>query len=234
MAKKAKPKAGGLGSLASQLKTVSPKSSNKSEWLDELILAGLKQACFPEGTTTIRSQSDFDEALSKGGKHWVSSTMELETSLVAALTLRDTILAEINQTKINSLKLDAALEDIKAQLYRLFEPRFLRYTSHSALKQYPRYLRAVQSRLEKLHFASKTAKEESALAELQTMFDNKVRELTHADLASDYVFTHTPQLVEFARMLEEWRVSIFAQHLRTQIPVSEKRLRKFWQHEVLS
>lgn len=230
---KVKPRSAGLGSLATQLKTAAPKRSDNSEWLNELILAGLKEACFPEGLDCIREQPSFDKALAQGGKNWVSTTLELETSLLTALNLRDSTLSQINQIKVDSIAIDGVVEDIKAQLYRLFEPSFLRYTSPSTLKQYPRYLRAVESRIEKLSFASKTQNEEAALIELQTMFEQRVLELQRESLGLDFVFSRAPELIEFSRMLEEWRVSIFAQHLRTQIPVSEKRLRKFLQTEVL-
>ncbi len=234
LATKSNSKSSGLGSLASQLKTITPKSTDKSEWLDELILAGLKQACFAEGISQIRAQTQFEKALSTRGNQWVACTIELETSLVAALNLRDSLLAQINTITVDSVAIDTTLEDIKAQMYRLFEPSFLRYTSISTLKQYSRYLRAVESRLEKLGFASKTASEEAALHHFQTLHQEKVDELQHPDLGTDFAFSKAPKLIEFARMLEEWRVSIFAQHLRTQIPVSEKRLRRFWENEVLS
>ena len=230
---KVKAKPGGLGSLATQLKSITPKSSDRSEWLDELVVAGLKEACFPHGVNAIRNQSDFSSALSNGAKNWVASTLDIESSLLAALNLHDAILAKINQIPVQSMTTDSALEDIKAQLYRLFEPNFLRYTSPSTLKQYPRYLRAVESRLEKLSFSSNTGEQESKLIEIQAMFDKRVQELQLEKLPLDFVFARAPALIEFARMLEEWRVSIFAQHLRTQMPVSEKRLRKFWRAEIL-
>jgi ATP-dependent helicase HrpA len=135
---------------------------------------------------------------------------------------------------VDSIATDLALENIKSQLYRMFEPSFLSYTSLSTLKQYPRYLRALESRLEKLKFVSKTVSEEMALENLQKDFDSKVDKLSNPELELDYVFLSYPALIEFSKMLQEWRVSIFAQHLKTQIPISEKRLRKFWQLEIIN
>jgi len=234
MSVKQKGKGGGLGSLASQLETASPKTSNRPEWTNKLIEAGLSQACFGNNTQGIRGQTDFTQALKQGGKQWVPIATELEAALVSALRHRDSILAIANKTIVDNITLDLAIEDIKAQIYRMFEPSFLSYTSLSTLKQYPRYLRGIESRLEKLRFASKTVAEEMALESIQKDFNAKIDELSHAELDVDFVFLSHPALIEFSRMLQEWRVSIFAQHLRTQIPVSEKRLRKFWQTEVLS
>jgi len=233
MSLKQKAKGGGLGSLASQLKTASPQTSDKSEWTNRLIDTGLSQACFENGTQDIRSQIDFEQALSQGGKQWVPIATELEAALVSALRHRDSVLTIANQTQVEDIATDLAIEDIKAQAYQMFEPSFLSYTSLGTLKQYPRYLRAIESRLEKLKFASKTVSEEMALESIQKDFNAKIDELSRAELGLDFVFLSKPALVEFSRMLQEWRVSIFAQHLRTQIPVSEKRLRKFWQTKVV-
>ena len=219
-------KGGSLSSLATQLNSVLPKDTDKANWLDELIDAGLKAACFSEGLSSIRTQSQFEKALDLGNKHWVPMAMEFETALVSGLRQRDKLLNRINQTNANTLATDQALEDIKAQLYRLFDPTFLRFTELKNLKQYPRYLRAIETRLDKL---GKPHREDAALAEIQNRYDDKLSELTSDGLQVDYVFSLNPRLIEFTYMLEEWRVSIFAQHLKTRIPVSEKRLNAVWQ-----
>jgi len=55
-----------------------------------------------------------------------------------------------------------------------------------------------------------------------------VEKLDKEDLGLAYVYLSKPLLREFAMLMQEWRVSIFAQHLRTQVPVSEKRLLEAW------
>ena len=214
--------------------SISPTASkvNKSEWVSKLINAGLAQACFADGVAAIKNQTTFKNALEQGAKQWVPTSMELEAALVTAFKHRDSVLALINKLTVDSIAVDLAIEDIKAQIYRLFEPSFLSYTPLSTLKQYPRYLRAIESRIERLNFASKTISEEMALEAIQKNLNEKVNSLSHPNLDLDYVFIATPKLVEFSRMIEEWRVSIFAQHLRTQMPVSEKRLLKFWAEHI--
>jgi len=213
-----------LSSLAKQLKSVSPKTSYKSEWLEELINAALRQSCFAQGTDSIRNATLFANALS-GAKNWVSVALELETALLNALRQRDLLLKTVNNYRVDSISIDETLEDVKAQIYRLFSPSFLRYTSLAELKQYPRYLRAIDARLEKLKFASQPSTDEVALAHFQSQFDKKI---TDFDGDLGFVYHSQPTLRDFAILLEEWRVSLFAQHLRTQFPVSEKRLRKAW------
>ena len=221
-----------LSNLALQLKSVSVKSSNKKSWVNEIMLAGIKQSCFADTDfNSIRNQDTFTQALQTGGKNWVSSCIEIEQSLSSALDHRDQILNTLNTTAAHTIEIDTAIEDMKAQLYSLFEPQLLRYTPLTQLNQYARYLRAIESRIEKLKFASKTVNEEKALQLMQANFEEKIAILNDKNLSSgrDYVFHRYPSLYNFSILLEEWRVSIFAQHLKTMQPVSEKRIRKAWQ-----
>lgn len=231
------------GSLADQLKSIKAKPSaaqylkgDQINWSDEVIYCALQHACFPNGLISITSKEAFNNALHNGAKHWVSSAMKIETTLASYLIKRDSLLTTINQLNVNNVSIDNALEDIKAQLYRLFEPGFLRYTSIVQLKQYSRYLKALELRIEKLSFASKNPHDENALMQLQAQFDQHIMSLQKsADIYSlDYVFLSQPSLLTFHWMLQEWRLSIFAQQLRSKMPVSEKRLRSFWQTEVIN
>lgn len=232
--KTSKKPASGLSALAEKLSSVTLNASDKSQWRGELIMAALEQSCFAKGTTFIRTAKQFNSALEAGAKKWVSAALELETSLLKALKEQDKLLAHINDVSADTLEIDQAVEDIKSQLYRLFDPEFLRYTPLAELKQYPRYLRAIEARLEKIKFAGKTANEENALRKYQELFDETVNQLDSESglgLSSglDFAYQNSPALKDFAVLLEEWRVSIFAQQLRTQFPVSEKRVAKAWQ-----
>jgi len=228
------PNSNGLSSLATQLKHVGVKPSNRNKWVSEIMLAGLNQSCFVDheiNINDIRNNEAFEKVLSNGSKNWVSHCIEIEQSLSNALDHRDRVLSELNAVQADTIEIDSAVEDMKSQLYRLFEPRILRYTSLKQLNQYIRYLRAIESRIEKLKFASKTVNEEIALQEIQTQFEQKLDNLgdSKISLSPDYVYHRYPDLYHFSVSLEEWRVSIFAQHLKTMQPVSEKRLRNAWQ-----
>jgi ATP-dependent helicase HrpA len=114
----------------------------------------------------------------------------------------------------------AAVADVEQQLVRLFPSRFIVDTPAAQLAHYPRYLRAIGARLDKLKSdpARDTARM-NELAQLQTPF---LRELASRKGVFD------PRLEEFRWLLEELRVSLFAQELRTPMPVSVKRLQKVW------
>ena len=227
-------KLNGLSNLATQLKQVAVKPGNRNKWVNEIMLAGLNQSCFTGigiNINDVRDKESFEKALNTGSKNWVSNCIEIEQSLSNALDHRDKILAQLDAISAETIEVDRAIEDMKAQLYRLFEPRILRYTPFKQLNQYIRYMRAIESRIEKLKFASKTVNEEIALQEIQTLFEKKLDDFDNSQLSSspDYVYHCYPDLHDFSILLEEWRVSIFAQHLKTMQPVSEKRLRSAWQ-----
>jgi ATP-dependent helicase HrpA len=113
-----------------------------------------------------------------------------------------------------------AADDVQAQLQRLVGKRFLLDTPWSALQHLPRYLKAIVLRLDKLR--ADPARDAQRLAELrplQQRWQRRVAELRGAGHA---------RLDEYRWLLEELRVSLFAQELRTPQPVSAKRLDKVW------
>ncbi len=111
-------------------------------------------------------------------------------------------------------------DDISAQLQRLVGKRFLVTTDWAALLHLPRYLKAVVMRLDKLR--SDPARDAQRFAELRPLEQRWVRRT--ADLKG----APHARMDEYRWLLEELRVSLFAQELRTPQPVSPKRLDKAW------
>jgi ATP-dependent helicase HrpA len=146
-------------------------------------------------------------------------------NLIAAEVARlaGTVLAEwvAAQRKLKDSKAPRELaEDISAQLQRLVGPRFLQDTPWTALQHLPRYLKAVVLRLDK--WRADPARDAVRLAELRPLEQRWVRKTAELRGA-----THA-RLDEYRWLLEELRVSLFAQELRTPQPVSAKRLDKLW------
>jgi len=112
-------------------------------------------------------------------------------------------------------------EDIAAQLQGLVHKRFLFSTPWSQLQHLPRYLKAVTARLDKLR--ADPARDAKLMAELKTLEQRYTRRLAERKGVAD------ARLDDFRWQLEELRVSLFAQELRTPQPVSVKRLEKVWQ-----
>jgi ATP-dependent helicase HrpA len=112
-------------------------------------------------------------------------------------------------------------DDVSAQLQRLVGKRFLVQTPWAQLQHLPRYLKAITLRLDKLR--GDPARDALKLAELRPVEQRWVRALAERKGATD------ARLDEYRWLLEELRVSFFAQELRTPQPVSVKRLDKAWE-----
>jgi ATP-dependent helicase HrpA len=111
-------------------------------------------------------------------------------------------------------------DDVQAQLARLVGKRFVADTPWAQLAHLPRYLKGVSMRLDK--WRTDPARDASRLAELRPMEQRFLRTLAERKGLAD------ARLEEFRWLLEELRISLFAQELRTPQPVSVKRLEKAW------
>ena len=111
----------------------------------------------------------------------------------------------------------ATADDIAEQIGNLVFPGFLAATPYPRLAELPRYLKAVQARLATL--AVHPARDAAGLATISRVED------AYADLCEQAPAGRLPDFVEeIGWLIEELRVSLFAQTLRTRVPVSEKRV----------
>ena len=116
-----------------------------------------------------------------------------------------------------------ACADIAAQLAALMPKKFIATTPFERLQHYPRYLKAIGLRLEKAR--SDPARDTRLMADWQGLGKPWERE-RNAMLKSGQ--QGDAFLDEFRWLLEELRVALFAQELKTSSPVSVKRLQKMW------
>jgi ATP-dependent helicase HrpA len=115
-----------------------------------------------------------------------------------------------------------ALNDIKQQLSNLVYPGFVRDTPAQWLKELPRFLKAIELRLEKL--GSQVQKDRVWSGELSNLWAQyQVRLAKHRQEGK-----RDAQLELYRWWLEEYRVSLFGQQLGTKVPISDKRLSKQW------
>jgi len=112
--------------------------------------------------------------------------------------------------------------ELRAQRDALIHPGFLFETPWSQLAHLPRYLKALERRLAKyVENPARDAKHAQAVAELWQRYAQR--------RASNAVARKgEPALEAFRWQIEELKVSLFAQELRTPQPVSYKRLEKAW------
>jgi ATP-dependent helicase HrpA len=118
-----------------------------------------------------------------------------------------------------SLALISALNDVKSQLEQLVFPGFVARTGFAQLSQLPRYLTAIEKRLEKLPGnVQRDALNMAAVQRLEDDYDDAVSALLPGRRAGT-------ELTQVRWMIEELRVSLFAVELGTAYSVSEKRIR---------
>ncbi len=167
-----------------------------------------------------RSSGDFDKSYKEGKSQIVSVADEIESLIVTMLPL----LSEIRKTlKKQNLTATHGVKDINQQLTYLFSPEYLANVPIEWLKHYPRYLKAIQYRLEKLPLNPKKDKE------LWITLDRLEQRLTDFTYNwSDLSLSTQTEVWKHRFMLQEYRVSLFSQQLKTAFPISDKRINRHW------
>lgn len=189
--------------------------------LREQLIDLLADLSFIQGQPLPRNADEFDAARKRGRKQMlvvVQDLAKLAINLFEQYHAAQVALADTTATK----HADAA-EDIRKQVRELTQEGFLTATSWHWLQQYPRYFRAVVDRLQKLRTGG-GQRDRQAMAELaphQQRYDDRIAKNDPAD-------ANNAELSEYRWMLEELRVSLFAQQLGTSIKVSPQRLEKQW------
>ena len=190
------------------------------EQLREELLDAILDRAFLHGKAAPRNQAAFDNLLEYGKTRLAAARVEVgETAagILAAYHEARRILSSES-----SLVWAEAITDISEQLARLVYPGFLRQTPPEWLPHLPRYLRAMASRLQKIRQAPDKDRQRSA--EIVRLSECCWRQWErNAERERD-----DPELVRFRWLLEELRVSQFAQELKTIAPVSVKRLEEQW------
>jgi ATP-dependent helicase HrpA len=115
----------------------------------------------------------------------------------------------------------AACADMQSQVQGLINKQFLSNNEFAQLAHFPRYLKALTVRIDKLR--ADPARDAKLMAEWQQAANPWQK------AARGHTSLQDPKMQEFRWMLEELRVSLFAQELRTPMPISLKRLQKVWE-----
>jgi ATP-dependent helicase HrpA len=190
----------------------------------EVLVADLIDAAYQRALMTEspvpRTKADFERYLAAGRGNIVSSANELEQLLLGWLPLLVDIQRTLKQLGLAVVK---AAPDINRQLVFLFQKHFFAEVPEQWLQQYQRYLKALQARLEKLPGQPQKDREYVQLLE---KLENKPGDI--GDRWQDFSRSLQDEIWQYRFMLQELRVSLFAQQLRTLFPVSEKRILSQW------
>ncbi|MBZ0096364.1 MAG: DUF3418 domain-containing protein, partial [Sulfuricella sp.] len=184
-----------------------------------------------EGLLTAITDRAFigDDELPRTAKAFATQKDRARTRLAAVSDAACRILATIAadyqaiQARLAAKPPGNVAADIREQLANLVYKGFLTATPWEQLQHLPRYLKATVRRLEKLSGAvERDAKWTAAIRELWQDYQKRLEKHRKEGISD-------PELDKFRWMIEELRVSMFAQELKTPYPVSVKRLQKAWE-----
>jgi ATP-dependent helicase HrpA len=182
--------------------------------LREDVLDRIMAALYLDGHPDIRTKAAFDQRLEECRREVVPVGN-------ANAKLADEILnlhADVGR-KLKT-RTDAAALDMRSQLALLIYAGFIAATPYPFLKEIPRYLKALQYRLEKSN--QDTGRDNRQFAEIAGPWKK------YWDRVKQGKDKTAPERDAYRWMLEEFRVSLFAQPLKTAYPVSAKRLDEAW------
>ncbi|MCS7033813.1 MAG: DUF3418 domain-containing protein, partial [Phycisphaerae bacterium] len=192
-----------------------------TELQEAMLLAIADEAFFGADASIVRSQVDFADRAAEAWRRLPSAEQKITRITQETLEAHESLLRTLESDRIPTHQ--PAIRDIQEQVARLIPPNFPILTPPDWLPHLPRFLKAAQWRLRKLE--SRGSGKDAELAAQVRPFELRYIDLIsrRPGLASD------PHIVQFRWMIEELRVSLFAQELGTSQPVSPHRLQRLWE-----
>ncbi|WIM05415.1 MAG: ATP-dependent RNA helicase HrpA [Candidatus Nitricoxidivorans perseverans] len=189
----------------------------EKELKEQIVAATIGRICLAEPLPEDEKAFEARVAMAKGKVALVAQEI---ARLVGTILTEHTAL----QKKLAAMQkaFPQACADIAAQACALLAKNFIAATPHERLAHFPRYLKAASLRLDKAR--SDPARDARLMAEWQGL----ARPFERERAAMGKSGVTDPFLEEFRWLLEELRVALFAQELKTPSPVSVKRLQKMW------
>ncbi|MBC8356089.1 MAG: ATP-dependent RNA helicase HrpA [Planctomycetes bacterium] len=198
---------------------------NHSKDLREQLIELAAELAFMRGSALPGDANEFELARKHGRKELLVAAQDLAKVVAPLLKRYHEVKVKLGEAR--SAKIADSVADVKQQLALLTYDGFWTDTPWKWLTHYPRYLRAIHVRLEKLCTGG-GARDRAAMEEV----------VPHQRRYDDFVVAYPSQrkslmaLQEYRWMLEEYRVSLFAQQHGTAIKVSPQRLDKQWRQVV--
>lgn len=164
------------------------------------------------------NKKEFLSLISKNLPDLFLNHQRLEAALIQALKARMEVIDALLKFPDN---FSSAYKDISLQLDRLFDDNFILFSLGNLLR-YPYYLKALQTRMDKLPRAEQIDKQNMTLV---NAFEDKIYKLLAFD--GELLYKNA-QINHFRFMIEEFRILLFDQTIKTSEKVSAKRLEKLW------
>ncbi|HWT54400.1 MAG TPA: ATP-dependent RNA helicase HrpA [Rhodocyclaceae bacterium] len=208
----------GLRDMAMQFMLLDKSGGTEKELKEQILAVTLERSCMMDPLPTTQAEFETRRDSARGRITLIAQEV---AKLVGAILTEQTGLTK-RLTSMNKA-FPAACADINAQLSGLLPRHFIVNTPYERLQHYPRYLKAAGLRLDKIRAdATRDARLLSDWQALAKPFEREWINQARSGVAD-------PALDEFRWLLEELRVALFAQELRTPSPVSVKRLQKMWE-----
>jgi len=187
--------------------------------LDDLLVSTAIEHFMGDGLP--RTQSSFEQGFNAKRSGYISALEAADERLHQAMTGYHSVIKQL-KGKID-LALAHSMADLKFQMQNLVYPGFLANTPSQWMACFGRYFEAAGIRFEKMR--REMGREREFLHSIEPLWARyAVKKEQH-----DRQGVRDPEVVLYRWMLEEFRVSFFAQQLGTAMPVSVKRLDRQWE-----
>jgi len=204
----------GLAQAALALRGLAPAE----DWKDDLLTAIADRAFI--GEDELPRGTEAFEALKQRARARLPAVREAGCRLFASIA--DEYQRAQQKLAAAARSIPQPVADVRAQLARLVFKGFLSATKWERLHDLPRYLKAAQLRVDK--FASDPERDQRHAANIAALWRRYEERAARQRRAG----TTDTRLEDFRWRIEELRVSLFAQELKTPYPVSYKRLDRLW------
>jgi ATP-dependent helicase HrpA len=182
---------------------------------DALTQRAFRECFLPAEAPLPRTAQDFTKLLDARRAQLSDVADRLATTIT--LTLKEWRAARAALDGLRAGAFGDVVAEVNAQLTMMLPPDFIESIPRPWLDYLPRYLKAITRRIERL---PPNVKRDAELAAKVKPFATALR----AFIAEPVITRVRPELEELRWMIEEFRVSLFAQELKTMVRVSEKRL----------
>ncbi len=185
--------------------------ASSAEWIEDVQAAAVG-ALMRESRAPVWDRPGFERLLRRVRDAVGDRMIVIGRTAAQALIVLQDVLTSLDGA-LGSAFPEAA-DDIRGQLDRFIYPGFVSGVGAGRLEDVVRYLRAIARRLQRL--PDDPGRDRALMARVQTL------EERHDELMDQLPWSS--EMIEIGWLLQELRVSLFAQHLGVKGPVSEKRV----------
>jgi len=195
---------------------------------NEIVFCRILQGIFPVHEGRIPGKEEFYDEI---GQVWGKLSMkgrqiveEIQNLLRERQNTLDCIDRFYRLTQHNDF-FNHLFTRVKAEVTHLLPPDFLNHYEMDCLRQIPRYLEAIRIRVER---AYTSPQKDQIKAQKLTVHQDRLKGALE-ELENSGSFLRAEKVQEYRWMIEEFKISLFAQELGTRYPISAKRLNKKWE-----